>query len=87
MTNLKNQKYVIVSKLKPGKYLAGLGLGSCNPLFPDVWTSYSAKAMRCTNTEAGAIIKFIREVVDETLGNSLDLVKFKSKEPWEEKSE
>ena len=84
---MKGHKYVIISKLKPGKYLAGLGIGSCNPLLPDVWTSYSQNAMRCTKTEAGAIIRFITEVIDETLGYSLDIVKFKSKEPWEEKGE
>lgn len=82
---MKEHKYVIKSKLKPGKYLAGLGLGSCNHLFPDVWTNHEATAMRCTWEQARQIVKFIREAVDETIGYTLYITEYKGKEPWEEK--
>ena len=76
---MKNHKYVITCKLKPGKYLAGLGLGICNHLFPDVWTNHIECAMRCTGAEAVKIIEFIAEVIDQDLGLSLDFMEFKSK--------
>lgn len=82
---MKDHKYVITCKYKPGKYLAGLGLGSCNHLFQDVWTNYIGCAMRCTRKEAILIIQFIEKVIDKDLGQSLSFTEFKSKEPWEEK--
>ena len=82
---MEKYKYVIRSKDKPGKYLAGLGIGSCNPLFPDVWTSFGANAIHCTNTEAKAIIDFVTYGINRQLGESLYIEKHTIKEPWEEK--
>lgn len=84
---MEEYKYVIRSKDKPGKYLAGIGIGSWHPLYPDLWTSFGANAIHCTNTEAKAIIDFVIYAINKQLGESLYIEEHTIKEPWEEKGE
>lgn len=68
-------KYVIKREDRPGLMLRGLGIGSCNPLYPDQWTRYYQNAIVFNEDEAKATIEFITNVVDEYLGEQLYIEK------------
>lgn len=84
---MSKKQYVIRSEKHPGKFLAGLGIGSCAPMYPDVWTFSGSSAIHCTWEEAKAIITFVREGIDKDLGYSMYKEAHQIKEPWEEKGE
>ena len=65
------QRYVIKRKDRPGQMLKGLGIGTCNPLYPDQWTKHPAIAIQFNKEEAQATIDFINNVLDEYLGEQL----------------
>ena len=69
------EKYVIMRKDRPGQMLKGLGIGSCNPLYPDQWTKYQQVALHFSQDEACATIDFITEVLDDYLGQQLYIQK------------
>lgn len=65
------ERYVIKREDQPGKMLKGLGIGSCNPLFPDQWTKYEPVAIKFEREEAEATIEFITNVINWELGEQL----------------
>lgn len=70
---MKNQLYTITRADKPGQYLKGLGIGSCNAIHPDRWTLYEPHAIRFNEEEAEATIQFIQNVIDQELGEQLTI--------------
>ena len=69
------ERYVIKREDRPGQMLRGLGIGSCNPLYPDQWTKYPSCAICFNKEEAKATIVFITNVLDEYLGEQLYIEK------------
>ena len=65
------EKYVIMREDRPGQRLKGLGIGTCNPLYPDQWTRNKSIAIQFNEEEARATIEFITNVLDEYLGEQL----------------
>ena len=66
-------KYIIKREDRPGMMLQGLGIGCCNTIHPDRWTSYEPNAIRFNENEGNATIEFITNVIDEYLGEQLYL--------------
>ena len=74
---MTEQLYVIKRADHEGRYLKGLGIGCCNTVHPDRWTSYEPNAIRFNEEEGKATIEFITNVIDEYLGEELYLEKAK----------
>lgn len=77
MSKTKEKKYVIARADRPGRYLRGLGIGCCNTLYPDRWTSYIPNAIQFNEDEGTTTIQFITNVLDEYLGKQLYLEEIK----------
>lgn len=67
------QLYVIKRADHEGRYLRGLGIGCCNTIHPDRWTSYEPNAIRFNKDKGKATIEFITNVIDWELGEQLYL--------------
>lgn len=74
---MEEQLYVIKRADHEGRYLRGLGIGCCNTIHPDRWTSYEPNAIRFNVEEAKATIEFITNVINWELGEQLYLEKAK----------
>ena len=68
---MTEQQYTITRADRPGQYLKGLGIGSCNTIHPDRWTLYEPHAIRFNEEEAKATIEFITNVINWELGEQL----------------